>query len=50
MPMRESMKLAREELERLAQAARDLKSLEEALKMLQLAKKLNDLKGIDGEG
>lgn len=48
--MRESMKLAQEELERLAQAARDLKSLEEALKMLQLAKKLNNLKGIDGKG
>jgi hypothetical protein len=48
--LRKTMKLTQEELERLAQAARDLKSLEETLKMLQLARRLNDLKGIDGKG
>ncbi len=48
--LKESLKLTQEELEKLAQAMRDLKSLEEALKALQLAKKLNELEKLDGKG
>ena len=45
----ESLDLTQLELEQLAQSARDLKNLEEALKALQLAKQLNGLKPLDGK-
>ena len=47
--MQESLKLSKLELEEIAQSARDLKKLEEALKTLQMAKKANSEKGLDGK-
>jgi len=45
----ESLDLTQLELEQLAQSARDLKSLEESLKALQMAKQLNGMKPLDGK-
>lgn len=45
----ESLELSKLELEELAQSAKDLKALEEALKVLQMAKQLNDKEKLDGE-
>jgi hypothetical protein len=45
----ESMDLAKMELKEVAQSAKDMKKLEEALKVLQMAKKANDKSGLDGE-
>lgn len=45
----DSLNLSAEELEKLAQSVQDLKSLEEALKNLQMAKGLADGKSLDGE-
>ena len=45
----DSLNLSAEELEKLAQSIQDLKSLEEALKNLQMAKMLADAKQLDGE-
>lgn len=47
--LKETMELTSLEVEKLAQAMRDLQSLEEALKAAQLAKVLNALKGLDGK-
>ena len=44
-----SLNLTEEELSKLAQSMKDLKSLEEALKNLQMAKQLADAKSLDGE-
>lgn len=45
----QSMDLAKMELKEIAQSAKDMKKLEEALKVLQMAKKANDKSGLDGE-
>lgn len=45
----ESLELSEMELDQLAQAAADLKDLEDALKTLQLAKRLNDKDQLDGQ-
>lgn len=45
----QSLDLTKMELEEIAQSAKDLKELEEALKTLQMAKKLNDEEKLDGE-
>lgn len=45
----QSMDLAKMELKELAQSAKDMKKLEEALKVLQMAKKVNDKSELDGE-
>lgn len=45
----ESLNLSKLELQEIAQSAKDLKSLEEALKVIQMAKQLNDKEGLDGE-
>lgn len=45
----QSMDLAKMELKEIAQSAKDMKKLEEALKVLQMAKKANDKAGLDGE-
>ncbi|QDT42964.1 hypothetical protein Pan241w_30590 [Gimesia alba] len=45
----QSMDLAKMELKEIAQSAKDMKKLEEALKVLQMAKKVNDKSGLDGE-
>jgi len=45
----ESLDLANLELDEIAQSVKDLKALEEALKALQLAKRLNDREMLDGE-
>lgn len=45
----QSMDLAKMELKEVTQSAKDLKKLEEALKVLQMAKKANDKSGLDGE-
>ncbi len=47
--LRESLELVQLELEQIAQSARDLKSLEDALKIVQMAKQLNDRERLDGE-
>ncbi len=47
--MSDSLKLTQEELQQLANAMADLKNLEEALKALQLAKMLHNLKPLDGQ-
>ncbi len=47
--MKESMDLSELELEEIAQSAEDLKSLEQALKTIQMAKKLNEGEKLDGE-
>lgn len=46
----ESLDLAKMELKEVAQSARDLKALEESLKAIQAAKKLNEAGQLDGEG
>ena len=48
--LQESMDLAQMEAQDLAQAARDLKSLEEALSLISMAKQLNAEEMLDGEG
>ncbi len=45
----ESVDLAKMELKEIAQSAKDMKKLEEALKVLQMAKKANEKSGLDGE-
>ncbi len=45
----ESLELSELELEELAQSASDLKKLEEAMKAMQMAKKLNDKDKLDGK-
>ena len=45
----ESLDLAQVELKEIAQAAKDMKKLEEALQALQLAKQVNDQEMLDGE-
>ncbi|MGD1000621.1 MAG: hypothetical protein ABSA67_07970 [Candidatus Brocadiia bacterium] len=47
--LQESLKLTELEVASLAQNIRDLKALEEALRALQLAKRLNDAGELDGE-
>lgn len=44
----ESLELSEMELEEIAQSAEDLKRLEQALKTVQMAKKLNDFDKLDG--
>ena len=46
--MSDSLKLTQEELSQLANAMADMKNLEEALKALQLAKMLHNMKPLDG--
>ena len=46
---RDSLNLSEEELAKLAQSMKDLQSLEDALKNLQMAKQLADAKCLDGE-
>ncbi|MBX3438702.1 MAG: hypothetical protein KF861_14505, partial [Planctomycetaceae bacterium] len=45
----ESIKLAELELKQLAQSVRDMKELEKALELAQMAKRLNDEEKLDGE-
>ncbi|HET6425494.1 MAG TPA: hypothetical protein VFG20_17530 [Planctomycetaceae bacterium] len=45
----ESLELSELELEELGQSAEDLKKLEEAMKAMQMAKKLNDKDKLDGK-
>jgi hypothetical protein len=45
----DSLELSEMELEQLAQSAEDLRQLEEALKTLQLAKRLNEYEKLDGK-
>lgn len=47
--MGDSLKLTQEELQQLAKAMADMKNLEDALKTLQLAKTLHNLKPLDGK-
>jgi hypothetical protein len=47
--MSDSLKLTQEELRQLANAMADMKNIEEALKALQLAKTLHNLKPLDGK-
>jgi len=44
-----SLDLTKLELKEIAQSAKDLKALEEALKVVQMAKQLNDAEKLDGE-
>ncbi|MBS0264872.1 MAG: hypothetical protein JSS02_23250 [Planctomycetes bacterium] len=44
-----SLDLTKMELKEIAQSAKDLKALEEALKVAQMAKQLNDAEKLDGE-
>ncbi|HEX9047802.1 MAG TPA: hypothetical protein VF988_12315 [Verrucomicrobiae bacterium] len=47
--MSDSLRLTQEELQQLAKAMADMKSLEEALKALQMAKALHGLQPLDGK-
>jgi hypothetical protein len=47
--MSDSLKLTQEELQQIAAAMADMKSLEDALKTLQLAKTLHNLKPLNGQ-
>jgi len=47
--MSDSLKLTQEELQQLANSMADMKNIEEALKALQLAKTLHNLKPLDGK-
>lgn len=47
--LQESLELAEMEIGELTQAARDMKSLEEALKMISMAKQMNAQDQLDGE-
>jgi hypothetical protein len=47
--MSDSLKLTQEELQQLAKAMADMKNIEDALKALQLAKTLHNLKPLDGQ-
>lgn len=47
--LQESLELAEMELKEIAQSAEDMKKLEDALKTLQMAKKLNGEEKLDGE-
>lgn len=44
----ESLELSKEEMQNLAQAAQEMKKLEEALKAVQMARKLNEQGDLDG--
>lgn len=46
--LKESLQLSEQEMEKVAQAAQDLKKLEDALKTLQQAQKLNQQQNLDG--
>lgn len=47
--MKESMEVAQMECKQLAQAARDMESLEEAMRLISMAKQLNNEDMLDGE-
>lgn len=47
--MKESLELSKAELQEIAQSAKDLQALEEALKIMQMAKQLNEREELDGE-
>lgn len=47
--LEKSLELTKLELKEVAQSAKDLKKLEEALKTIQMAKQLNDKEKLDGE-
>lgn len=47
--LQESLELSQMEAENLAQAARDMKSLEEALQLISMSKRLNSEEKLDGE-
>jgi len=47
--MGDSLRLTQEELQQLAKAMADMKNIEEALKALQMAKALHNLKPLDGQ-
>jgi hypothetical protein len=47
--LQESLELSQAEAQELAQAARDMKSLEEALELISMAKQLNGQEMLDGE-
>lgn len=47
--LKESLELSDLELKEIAQSAEDMKTLEEALKAVQMAKKLNEKEKLDGE-
>lgn len=47
--LQESLELSQMEAENLAQAARDMKSLEEALQLISMSKRLNSQEMLDGE-
>jgi hypothetical protein len=47
--LEKSMELTKLELKEIAQSAKDMKQLEEALKTIQMAKALNDKEKLDGE-
>lgn len=47
--LKESLELSDLELKEIAQSAEDMKELEEALKAVQMAKKLNEKERLDGE-
>lgn len=47
--LKESLELAQQEMELLAQSARDMQSLEEALEMISMAKQMNAENKLDGE-
>ncbi|MFO1093923.1 MAG: hypothetical protein U0992_11515 [Planctomycetaceae bacterium] len=48
--LQESLDLSQMEAENLAQAARDMKSLEQALQLISMSKKLNSEEQLDAEG
>jgi hypothetical protein len=47
--LEKSLELTKLELKEIAQSAKDLKALEEALKVVQMAKQVNDQEQLDGE-
>jgi len=47
--LQESLELSALEMESLAQSLRDLQALEEGLRAMQLAKRLNEMRGLDGQ-
>jgi hypothetical protein len=47
--LKESLDVAQQEMEMLAQSARDMKDLEEALEMISMAKQMNSEGKLDGE-
>ncbi|RPI80277.1 MAG: hypothetical protein EHM42_12345, partial [Planctomycetaceae bacterium] len=47
--VKESLELSKAELQEIAQSAKDLQKLEESLKIMQMAKQLNEQEKLDGE-